>query len=207
MRESGLSGIPQRTWRGTTTNSKHTSGISPNILKRNFTPDRPNVAWVGDITYLSVRKGWVYLAVLIDLFSRKVVGWAVQDTITAKLCVQALHRAKAVRGDLTGTLHHSDRGAQYASLEYRTALRRHGMVQSMSRKGNCWDNAVAESFFGTLKQELIKGKTWDTIDNLREDLSDYIHSFYNLNRRHSYNGHISQVDQENNHNALDESAA
>ena len=196
MEKHDLSGVPKKRFRGSTTDSEHKLAVAANLLDRQFDVDQPNRTWVGDITYLPVAGGWVYLAVLIDLFSRKVVGWAVRDNMQTGLCLEALRSAVATRGDVQGVLHHTDRGSQYASADYKAALAAGGFAQSMSRKGNCWDNAVAESFFGTLKQELVKGRAWPNIDAARADVGDYIHRFYNQERRHSTLGQVSPVDFE-----------
>lgn len=196
MRDSGLSGTPKRRFKGSTTDSDHSNEVAPNLLDRKFEIGRANAVWVGDITYLPVSGGWVYLAVLIDLFSRKVVGWSMADNMETKLCLQALEQAVTTRQGAVGTMHHSDRGSQYASNAYKAALKKFGMVASMSRKGNCWDNAVAESFFGTLEQELVKGDCWDDIAAARNAVGDYIHCFYNQERRHSKLGYLSPVEFE-----------
>lgn len=191
MREHELAGCPRRVFRGGTTDSNHSDPVAPNLLERNFTVDAPNKALVGDITYLPTHAGWVYLAVLIDLFSRKVVGWAMSDTIHASLCLTALTRVVATRGDLRGAIHHTDRGSQYASRAYRSAVAEAGMRQSMSRKGDCWDNAVAESFFGTLEQELVSEASWRDMSEARRDISAYIHNYYNCERLHSTLGYFT----------------
>jgi len=196
MRENGIVGRPKRKFRGTTTDSEHAEPIAPNVLDREFSVAAPNRAVVGDITYLSTREGWVYLAVLIDLYSRKVVGWAMDTTMETSLCLRAFGRMRATRGDLSGAIHHSDRGSQYASKAYRDALDEAGMVQSMSRKGNCWDNAVAESFFGTLEQELAPETPWKDFNAVHQDVSEYIHRYYNAERRHSTLGHRTPIEYE-----------
>lgn len=201
MRENGLVGRPRRTFRGTTTDSAHQEPVAPNLLKRQFHTDAPNKAVVGDVTYLPTGEGWVYLAVLIDLFSRKVVGWAMDTTMETALCLRAFRRMLATRGDLSGAIHHTDRGSQYASRSYRQAVKDAGMAQSMSRKGNCWDNAVAESFFGTLEQELVPKTPWRDLGAARSAVSDYIHRYYNAERRHSTIGHMSPTAYEAQHQA------
>ena len=207
MRENGIVGRPRRTYRGTTTDSEHDDPIAPNLLERRFTMDAPNEAVVGDITYLRTQGGWVYLAVLIDLFSRKVVGWAITDTMETSHCLTALQRARATRGDLAGAIHHTDRGSQYASHAYREAIQDAGMRQSRSRKGNCWDNAVAESFFGTLEQELVPETPWRDLAAAREAVSHYIHRYYNAERRHSHNGQKSPIETEAHYHAASKAAA
>ena len=200
MREHGLSGTPKRRFRPTTTTTNPAARVAANILNRQFTATRPNQAWVGDITYLRTRSGWVYLAVLLDLFSRKVVGWSLQKHMQTELCLQALQQAVATRQPGTGLLHHTDRGSQYTSDDYGKNLEAIGAIPSMSRKGNCWDNAVAESFFGTLEQEEVRqGADWADEDAARAAVSDYIHGFYNQRRRHSTLGQLSPVDFEAAH--------
>ncbi len=201
MRSHGLSGTPKRRFRGTTTDSRHDQRVAPNLLDRQFRPAGPNQVWAGDITYLPVAGGWVYLSVLMDLWSRKVVGWAMADNMQTDLCLRALNHATATRPIGAGLLHHTDRGSQYASGAYRQVLRRHGMVQSMSRKGDCWDNAVVESFFGTLEQELVRKGRWESLQHAESAVSDYIHGFYNVERRHSTLGQMSPVDFETTNQA------
>jgi transposase InsO family protein len=198
MRLQGLAGTPKRRFRPTTTDSDHTDRVAKNLLDRQFTFLAPNRAWVGDITYLPTKAGWVYLAVLLDLFSRKVVGWSLQKHMQTELCLQALSRAIATRQPGAGLLHHSDRGSQYTSADYQRALGAIGATPSMSRKGNCWDNAVAESFFGTLEQELVlqQEEVWGDENAARSAVGDYIHGFYNQRRRHSTLGQFSPVDFE-----------
>lgn len=185
MKCAGIAGIPKKRFRGSTTDSDHDLRIAPNLLERRFDVDLPNRVWVGDITYLPTDAGWAYLAVLIDLHSRKVVGWALDDHMRTSLVQQALEMAVRLREPRPGLVHHSDRGVQYASRSYQAALAELAAQPSMSRKGNCWDNAVAESFFGTLEQELVKRKHWKNLAAARLDVADYIHGFYNTERRHS----------------------
>lgn len=185
MKCAGIAGIPKKRFRGSTTDSDHDLRIAPNLLERRFDVDLPNRVWVGDITYLPTDAGWAYLAVLIDLHSRKVVGWALDDHMRTSLVQEALNMAVRLREPLPGLIHHSDRGVQYASRSYQAALTELAATPSMSRKGNCWDNAVAESFFGTLEQELVKRKHWKDLVAARADVADYIHGFYNTERRHS----------------------
>ncbi len=192
MAELALCGIPKRKFKGGTTDSEHGNAVADNVLQRNFNAERPNEAWVGDITYLATAEGWVYLAVLIDLHSRKVVGWALESHMETELCLTALRQALTTREPPAGLVHHSDRGSQYASHAYQAVLRDADCVASMSRKGNCWDNAVAESFFGTLEQELVaQSELWQDADDARRAVGDYIHQFYNLHRRHSTIGMVS----------------
>ena len=193
MREHGLKGAPNKRFRGSTTDSKHLAPVAPIIVNREFVVRKPDCLWVGDITYLPTRSGWVYLAVLIDLFSRKVVGWSLASHMRDELCLEALSRAVAARNPARGLVHHTDRGSQYASNDYRKALSDLGAVQSMSRKGDCWDNACAESFFGTLKQELGGDVIWADETEARAAIGDYIHHFYNPVRRHSTLDYSSPV--------------
>lgn len=201
MREFGLTGTPKRRFRGSTTDSNHDNRIAENLLQRDFRATRPNQVWVGDITYLPTTSGWVYLAVLIDLFSRKVVGWALEPHMRTDLCLSAFKRAVAARVSVVELIHHTDRGSQYTSDDYQKAVSAVGAVPSMSRKGDCWDNAVAESFFGTLEQELVGRlkRPWRGPEDARADLSGYIHGFYNGRRRHSTIGFMSPVDFERSH--------
>jgi putative transposase len=197
MREHGLKGTPKRRFRPTTTDSKHNDRVAPNLLNRRFKALAPNQAWVGDITYLATRSGWVYLAVLLDLFSRKVVGWSLRSHMQTELCLEALRQAVTTRQPGAGLLHHSDRGSQYTSDAYQKELGTIGATPSMSRKGDCWDNAVAESFFGTLEQELVLPEgPWTNEATARAAVADYIHGFYNQSRRHSTLGHRSPVEFE-----------
>lgn len=159
--------------------------------QRDFTASQPNEKWSTDITYLPTREGWLYLAVVLDLYSRKVVGWAMRDTLHTDLVLSALEMARRNRQPKAGLLHHSDQGVQYASLEYREALERLKAVQSMSRKGECWDNAVTESFFATLKTELELDKARGTRAQTRSMVFEWIEVFYNRERRHSSLGYVS----------------
>lgn len=152
--------------------------------------------WVGDITYLPAREGWLYLAVVLDLKSRAVVGWQAQNSLEASLATDALARAVWSRRPAAGLLFHSDRGVQYSCAEYRALLQQHGIVCSMSRKGNCWDNAVAESFFATLEKELVQGADWQTHEQARRDLFEFIEIWYNRQRRHSSLGYRTPAEFE-----------
>lgn len=168
-----------------TTNSTHSLPIEPNRLKRKFFAIRPNVAWVGDISYIWTDEGWLYLATVIDLCSRKVKGWAMGERITADLAVSALDMALTTVSNPHGLLFHSDRGVQYASHAFKKSIKKNGMIHSMSRKADCWDNAVAESFFGTLKQELVYHCKFKTREEAKLAIFDYIEVFYNRIRLHS----------------------
>lgn len=174
-----------------TTNSEHNKPIFENELKQNFKYDQPNRAWVGDITYIWTTEGWLYLAVVIDLYSRKVVGWSMSSRMKASLVCDALQMAIWQRNPGKGLIVHSDQGVQYASDNYRKLLNRHGLIGSMSKKGCCWDNAVAESFFGSLKQERVHWKNYDTRYDAQQDILSYITMWYNPYRLHSYLGYCS----------------
>ncbi len=197
MREEGLAGTPKKRFRNTT-DSTHKQPIAANLLARDFLPAQPNEAWVTDITYISTSSGFLYLVVFIDLFSKKVVGWSARTHMRADLCLDALKQAIVFRNPKPGLIIHSDRGCQYASHGFAGFLEQCGFKQSMSRKGNCWDNAPAESFFGTLKTELINRKSWPSPAAAKDAIGEYIHSFYNHKRLHSANGYQSPVDYEHN---------
>jgi transposase InsO family protein len=195
MREKGLAGRrPKRFKR--TTDSNHDLPIAENLLQREFDVDAPDKAWVADITYVATATGWLFLAVILDLFSRRVVGWSMANHMRTELVSDALKMALVNRPEARGTIFHSDRGSQYASHEYRALLAINGLRASMSRKGDCWDNAVAESFFGTLKQELIHQSDLMSQEQARREIFEYIEVFYNRQRLHSHNGHVSPVDFE-----------
>jgi putative transposase len=195
MRESGLRGRRKRRF-CCTTDSKHALPIAPNVLDRRFHADAPNRVWVGDVTYIATDEGWLYLAVLLDLFSRRVVGWATSATNDRALALDALDHALKHRRPETGLLHHTDRGSPYASDDYRAALSRRGLVASMSRTGDCYDNAVAESFFATLKAEHVDHEDFASREVAHASIADYIESFYNTARRHSSIGYVSPIEFE-----------
>lgn len=174
-----------------TTNSRHNLPVAPNLLQQEFKATSPNQKWVGDITYLWTDEGWLYLAVVLDLFSRKVVGWAMSERMTAQLVCDALRMALWRRRMPEGVIMHSDRGSQYCSREYQALISSHKLLCSMSAKGNCYDNACAESFFHTLKVEAVHGEKCDTRQAMRETVFEYIEVDYNRTRRHSFNGYIS----------------
>lgn len=192
MRAHGIRAKQARRFR-VTTDSRHGFAIAPNRLARQFRVPAPNRVWMGDITYIPTSEGWCYLAVLLDAFSRRVVGWAVSTQLSPALPLTALHRALASRQPGPGLLHHSDRGIQYASGAYQDTLRRFGLLASMSRRGDCYDNAVVESFFHTLKVERLHERRLTGRQEVCEELEDYIERFYNRQRRHSTLGHISPV--------------
>jgi putative transposase len=198
MRELGLEGRRKRRFRATT-DSRHRFPVAPNVLMRDFDVEVPNTAWATDITYLATLDGWLYLAVILDLFSRRVVGYAMSERIDRALVLEALGEALMRRPGARDLIHHSDRGSQYASHDYRDALDRAGITCSMSRRGDCWDNAVAESFFGTLKMELLYELPLQTSGATRSAVADYIESFYNVRRRHSSLGYRSPVEFELKH--------
>jgi transposase InsO family protein len=186
MVRQGLVARPKRRWR-TTTDSKHRESIAPNLLARNFTAEAPNRVWVADSTYLPVIAGFLFLVVVIDLYSRKVVGWAMADRLDAELSATALRRALAARLPGAGLIFHSDRGSEFAATSFRKLLGNANAVQSMSRKGNCWDNAVAESFFSTLEFEGPGTTTWRTVADAEPEMFRFIEGYYNATRLHSHN--------------------
>jgi putative transposase len=190
MRLASLRAKQPRSW-VRTTDSRHGHPVAPNLLNRQFAVDEPNRVWVGDITYLPTKQGWLYLAVLVDLFSRAVVGWSMSRRIDQKLTLDALDAALLRRRVRPGLIMHSDQGAQYAAGDYRARLAQRGMICSMSRKGNCWDNAVAESFFATLKNELLIGGAFVDHASARALVFEYIETYYNRRRRHSTLGYLS----------------
>lgn len=185
MREAGVF-VRYRKKYKVTTSSDHKKPLFENVLNRQFTMTHPNQAYVSDITYIRTQEGWLYLAVVIDLFSRKIVGWSMSSRMTTSLVCDALKMAIWQRKPNRGLIVHSDRGSQYASHEYRRLLKTYGCVGSMSRKANCWDNAVAESFFGSLKQELVQWKHYQTRYEAQQDVLNYISMFYNSYRLHSH---------------------
>jgi putative transposase len=199
MRELRLQGVTPRKFI-VTTDSDHRHPIAANVLDRNFEASRPNEKWVTDITYVWTSEGWLYLATVMDLYSRRIVGWSMADHLRTELCLDALQMAIKQRTNIKGLVCHSDRGVQYASDRYRETLKSHGIECSMSRRASCWDNAVAESFFGTLKNELIYRRPWLDRASVRDAISEYIEVFYNRIRKHSTIGNISpakfeEVDQ------------
>lgn len=192
MRQNGISVVRTRKYRATT-DSDHKFNIAPNLLDRNFTADLPNQKWAGDISYVWTREGWLYLAVILDLHSRRVIGWAVSNRMKRDLAIRALKMAIAFRSPPEGCIHHTDRGSQYCSHDYQKILRQHGFQVSMSGKGNCYDNAAVETFFKTIKAELIWRKPWDTRRQAEMAIFEYINGFYNPRRRHSALGWKSPV--------------
>jgi len=195
MRGAGLVGASRRRHR-TTTRSNPAHPVEANILARDFTASAPDQRWVTDITYIWTDEGWCYLAAILDLHSRGVVGWQLSASLSTELVLDALDNAVLRRSPGTGLLHHSDRGCQYTSAQYRDALAQRGIVVSMSRRGNCWDNAVAESFFATLKTELVYRRRWPSRLELRASLFEYIETFYNRRRLHSALGYRTPAEVE-----------
>jgi len=195
MKEAGVS-VRQRKKYKITTNSNHKQPVFDNLLKRDFAVAQPDLAYAGDVTYIWTQEGWLYLAVVIDLFSRKVVGWSMSSRMKAGLVCDALKMSIWRRRPKEGLIHHSDRGSQYASQDFRTLLKVHGIKGSMSRKGDCWDNAVVESFFGSLKQERVQWENYQTRYEAQQDILEYITMWYNSDRLHSYLGYMSPNDYE-----------
>lgn len=196
MRQAGLAGLQKPAFRPRTTDSNHDLPVAPNRLKSAPEPARPDRTWVTDITYVATAQGWIYLAAVMDLCSRKIVGWATANHLKTSLVKEALSRALIGRRPAPGLLHHSDRGVQYASNDYRTLLRSWSIVPSMSAQGYCYDNAAMESFFSTLKTELIHRQSWNSHHELKLRLFEYIETFYNRKRLHSALNYQSPVDFE-----------
>lgn len=197
LARQGLIARQRRRWRSTT-DSSHREPIAPNLLARDFRADAPDKVWVADTTYLPVIGGFIFLVVIIDLFSRKVVGWQLGDHLDAELSGEALRKALARRCPAPGLLFHSDRGIEFAAKSFRTLLAAAGAVQSMSRKGNCWDNAPAESFFSTLEFEMVPGSAWRTAADGEHEMFTFIESYYNARRLHSQNDYNSPNETEFN---------
>ncbi len=196
MRDEGLVGRRKRAFRHTT-DSNHDRPIAANVLARDFEPAGPNQVWAGDVTYIATAEGWSYLAVLLDLYSRRVVGWAMSANNDTALALAALkHAVRTRRGTAPGLVHHTDRGSPYASDDYRAAIATHGMIASMSRKGDCWDNAVAESFFATLRAELVDDEHYLSPEAAERSIGDYIDGFYNVERLHSHLDYVSPIEFE-----------
>nr|WP_157686189.1 IS3 family transposase [Bacillus thuringiensis] len=195
MKEQGLQSRTVKKYKATT-NSKHSYPIQDNVLNRQFKVKKPNQVWVADITYVSTKEGWLYVASLMDLYSRKIVGWHADRTMTKELVLKALQQAYFRQKPEGSVLHHSDRGSQYASRDYQNQLQQYGMTCSMSRKGNCYDNACIESFHGVLKKELIYQQQYATRAQAQQDIWEYIEIFYNRKRIHSANGYLSPTEKE-----------
>ena len=208
MQQQGIRARGKRRFRIATTDSRHDLPIAPNLLNRNFTVAAPNLAWSGDITYIPTEEGWLFLAVVIDLFSRRVVGWSMQTDVGRNLAIDALEMAwfqRRAQGT-TGLIFHSDRGSQYASHEFRGVLKEHGIQASMSRKGNCWDNAPTETLFGSLKVERLHGQRFVTIRQAKDEAVAWL-LWYNKQRMHSTLNYVSPVEFEEDWNALTEAVA
>ena len=202
MREAGIAAKTRRKFRQTT-DSNHPHPVAENVLDRDFDPAEPNASWVADVTYIPTGEGWVYLAVVVDLFSRMVVGWSMAATMTSRLVVDALEMAVAgrLKGSSSSALvAHSDRGSQYASEHYRRRLEEERITCSMSRRGNCWDNAPMESFFASLKKELVHDEDYATRGAATASIFEYIETFYNRVRRHSSLGYVAPAEYEQTHN-------
>ena len=195
MRQDGIRAKTVKKWR-VTTQSQHRFPVAANILNCQFMVEAPNRVWAGDLTYVWSTEGWLYLAVILDLYSRCVIGWAMGHRLTVDLAERALTPALVNRTPRAGLLHHSDRGSQYAVTSYQHLLAAHGVTASMSRKGNCWDNACIESFFGTLKRELVYHRHYATREEATQDIFEYIEVFYNRQRRHSTLGYNSPAEFE-----------
>jgi putative transposase len=200
MREAGIAAKTKRKFRQTT-DSNHSHPVAENVLDREFDPAEPNASWVADVTYIPTREGWLYLAVVMDLFSRMVVGWSMAATMTSRLVVDALEMALSDRSEgYLDLVAHSDRGSQYASEHYQRRLAEERIVCSMSRRGNCWDNAPMESFFASLKKELVHDEDYATREEATASIFEYIEVFYNRVRRHSTLGYVAPAEYERTHN-------
>jgi transposase InsO family protein len=195
MRLAGLKGCPKRRFR-VTTQRDPSHPVAENLLDQDFTAEAPNQRWASDITYISTNQGWLYLAVVMDLYSRRIVGWSMSRWINRHLVIDALNMAIGARRPGAELIHHSDRGSQYTSDDFRDELLKHGIECSMSGRGNCYDNAVVESFFGLLKREWVNRVRYRTREEARADVFEYIECFYNRKRRHGYLGNISPVEFE-----------
>lgn len=192
MRENGIRARHKRRYK-ITTDSKHGLPVAANLLERNFTPAAPNQVWTSDITYLWTDEGWLYLAIVLDLFNREVIGWSLKPRMTTDVVIDALTMAWFRRRPETGTMHHSDRGSQYASHAFQDKLKEYGMTCSMSRKGNCWDNAPTESWFNSFKNERVHGRHYATHADMKAASFEYIEVFYNRTRQHSTLGYCSPI--------------
>jgi putative transposase len=192
MRENDLKARQKRRFKRTT-DSHHAFPVAPNLIEQNFSAERPNQKWAADISYVWTSEGWLYLAVLLDLFARRVVGWAVSGRLHQELALEALRKAQAIRRPSAGLIHHADRGSQYCSTAYQAELKKHGIQISMSGKGNCFDNAVVETFFKTLKSELVWRTVFETRAEAKQAIGRYIDGFYNSVRRHSTLDYVSPV--------------
>lgn len=206
MRDIGLYSRIRRRF-VVTTSSDHKLKVAENLLNRDFSAVAPSRRWVADITYISTKQGWCYLDVVLDLFSRRIVGWSMDDTIDSALVQDALRMALLHRRPDKGLMHHSDRGVQYAADDFQKLLTANKIIWSMSRKSNCWDNAVAESFFASLKNEWVQKKIYQMMEDAKKDIFNYIEVFYNRKRRHASLGYVSPVVYEEMHEMKQERAA
>jgi len=196
MYQQGIRSKAQKRFTPKTTDSRHSNPVAQNTLDRNFQVDQPNKVWAADITYIATAQGWLYLAIVMDLCTRRIVGWATADHLRTGLATAALRMALSHTHPFPGVLHHSDRGTQYASQEYRELLTNHDLKASMSGVGNCYDNAVVESFFSTLKRELVYHSKYQSHEEAAQSLFEYIEVFYNRRRRHSTLGYLSPLEFE-----------
>lgn len=196
MKAAGIKATTVKKFRVTTTDSNHPHPVAANVVDREFAPSRKNQTWTADITYIPTDEGWLYLAAVEDLYSRKIVGWSMSERIDSRLVVNALQMALQRELPEAALVAHSDRGVQYASEHYQRQLKQNGITRSMSRKGDCWDNAPMESFFATLKKELVHRERYQTRSQARQSLFQYIETFYNCVRRHSTNGYLSPIQLE-----------
>jgi putative transposase len=196
MRLANIRANPKPRRKPTDTGMRPEHSIAPNMLQRNFQADAPNRKWAADFTYIWTGEGWLYLAVVVDLFSRRVVGWSMQSSMTSQLVLDALVMALWRRGKPAELLHHSDQGSQYSSEDFQRLLAAQGITCSMSRKGDCWDNSAVESFFASIKKDRVHRTTYSTRDAARADIFDYIEAFYNVRRRHSTLGQVSPAEFE-----------
>lgn len=199
MRLKGLQSLHKKKWKVQTTNSNHDLPIAPNLLKQNFVAEYPDQIWIGDITYIWTLDGWRYLATVLDIFSRQIVGWAYSDSMHRDLVIRAFENAVLRRNPKSGGIFHSDRGSQYASYDFSAVLKRHHFLKSMSGTGNCYDNAMMESFFHSLKMECIYPNGFRTASETKSSLFEYIEKFYNRERRHSSLGYLSPATFELNY--------
>jgi len=196
MKQHGIRARTKRKFKATT-NSAHNLPVAANLVARNFAPTRPNETWTSDITYIDTAEGWLYLAVMLDLFSRQVVGWAIAPRMTSELVIDALRMAWFRRKPAKGLIVHTDRGSQYCGKDFQRALKAYGMVSSMSRKGDCWDNAPTESLWGSLKRARLHGKRFETRQAAQSEVMDWL-AFYNATRLHSTLGYVSPMQHERN---------
>lgn len=199
MQKEGIKSVHKLKFKPSTTDSRHQLAVATNVIHQDFTTTGPNQKWGCDITYIPTKEGWLYLAIVLDFYSRKVVGWSFDDSLHAELCCDALKMASLRRNSPKELIHHSDRGVQYASGMYCKLLKENRFIQSMSRKGNCYDNAITESWFHTYKVECVQQNKYQTKEHARLSGIDYIENFYNIKRRHSSLDYLSPIDYENNY--------